>query len=439
MMRRCNSSSPKPIFHVLFWFVYSAYVLPTIEKVNGESNKPRSTFALNVLDFGAAGDGIADDTNAFKHVWWVACTSQSRANVIVPEGQFIVTPINFTGPCMSRVSLKVFGSIVAPEDPEVWNGLDRNKWLYFMNVKHLTIKGRGMINGKGQRWWDESCKINKSNPCRHAPKAMTFHKCNYLRIRGLLMVNSQQMHLSLTSCVNVTVSRLRILAPSHSPNTDGIHISTSSRVTIKDCIIGTGDDCISIVGNSSWIRIRGITCGPGHGISIGSLGKSSSWDNVHDVSVIGAFFSNTKNGARIKTWQGGGGFARKISYENIMMKNVSNPIIIDQYYCDSSKPCLNKTSAVGISNVAFMRIKGTSATMEAIRIACSDTSPCRKIFFKDVDLISSSGGTSFYCWNAYGSTENLVYPTPCFPCATSMVQPTIIQHTSSSSSSILSM
>ncbi|CAH9088258.1 unnamed protein product [Cuscuta europaea] len=141
--------------------------------------------------------------------------------------------------------------------------------------------------------------------------------------------------------------------------------------------------------------------------------------------------------------QGGSGFARNIKYENIMMKNVSNPIIIDQYYCDSSKPCLNQTSAVGISNVAFIRIKGTSATMEAIRIACSDTSPCRKIFFKDVDLVSSSGRTSFYCWNAYGSTENLVYPPPCFPCATTMVQPTMIQHTSSSSSSssssILSM
>ncbi|CAH9088260.1 unnamed protein product [Cuscuta europaea] len=238
---------------------------------------------------------------AFKDVWRVACMSQSRANVIVPEGQFIVRPINFTGPCMSRVSLKVFGSIVAPEDPEVWNGLDRNKWLYFMNVKHLSVKGRGTINGKGQRWWDESCKINKTNPCRHAPKAMTFHKCNYLRIRGLLMVNSQQMHLSLTSCVNVTVSHLKILAPSHSPNTDGIHISTSSSVTVKDCIIGTGDDCISIVGNSSWIRIRGIACGPGHGIRYPNLtcflfSKTCSFKSVrYFIGNLPTYYSSYKS------------------------------------------------------------------------------------------------------------------------------------------------
>ncbi|RAL41346.1 hypothetical protein DM860_010140 [Cuscuta australis] len=436
MMRRIDyySFPPRFIFYALNLFLYSVYILPTAESGN----------ALNVFDFGAAGDGSTDDTCAFQDAWKEACSSQSRAVIVVPDGQFIVRPINFTGPCTSRLSLKVFGTIVAPEDPQIWDGLDRNKWLYFANVKHLTVQGRGTINGMGLRWWAESCKINKTNPCQHAPKALTFHKCNYLRIGGLLMLNSQQMHLSLTSCVKVTVSGVQVVAPSTSPNTDGIHISSSTSVTVKDCTIATGDDCISIVGNSSRIRIRNIVCGPGHGISIGSLGKSNSWDNVHDISVKGTFLSNTKNGARIKTWQGGRGFARKITYEDMVMQNVSNPIIVDQYYCDSAQPCSNQTSAVGISNVAFMRIKGTSATTEAIRIACSDTSPCRKIFLKDVELVSSSrgsGGTSFYCWNAYGSTEGPVYPPQCFAHATTVIQPTLVQVNDSSSGggSIVSM
>lgn len=69
---------------------------------------------------------------------------------------------------------------------------------------------------------------------------MTFHKCNYLRVTGIVMQNSQQMHIAFTSCVKVTASRLKILAPSGSPNTDGIHISTSAHVTVKDSTIGTG-------------------------------------------------------------------------------------------------------------------------------------------------------------------------------------------------------
>nr|GMC71242.1 probable polygalacturonase At1g80170 [Ipomoea batatas] len=100
---------------------------------------------------------------AFQDAWEIACSSPSRANIVVPDGQFIVGPINFTGPCTSKVSLRVLGCIVAPEDPKVWDGLDKNKWLYFAKVKHLTVEGGGTINGMGHRWWAESCKINKTN------------------------------------------------------------------------------------------------------------------------------------------------------------------------------------------------------------------------------------------------------------------------------------
>ena len=55
-----------------------------------------------------------------------------------------------------------------------------------------------------------------------------------------MMVNSQQMHLAFTSCVRVAASRLKVLAPGSSPNTDGIHISASTLVEVKDSIIRTG-------------------------------------------------------------------------------------------------------------------------------------------------------------------------------------------------------
>ncbi|KAM3398347.1 hypothetical protein P3S68_001862 [Capsicum galapagoense] len=41
-------------------------------------------------------------------------------------------------------------------------------------------------------------------------------------------------------------------------------------------------------------------------------------------------------------YQGGPGLVRKISFMNVWMENVSNPIIIDQYYCDSLLPCPNQ-------------------------------------------------------------------------------------------------
>jgi hypothetical protein len=37
--------------------------------------------------------------------------------------------------------------------------------------------------------------------------------------------------------------------------------------------------------------------------------------------------------------QGGSGSASNIKFQNIVMQNVANPIIIDQNYCDQNKPC----------------------------------------------------------------------------------------------------
>ncbi|KAJ1419233.1 Pectin lyase fold/virulence factor [Sesbania bispinosa] len=111
--------------------------------------------------------------------------------------------------------------------------------------------------------------------------------------------------MAFTSCKRVVVSNLQVLAPAFSPNTDGIHISATKGIKVKDSLIRTfsGDDCISIVRNSLRIRIRDISCGPGHDISIGSLGKSKAWEKVQDVYVKGAYLYNTDNGVRIKTWQ----------------------------------------------------------------------------------------------------------------------------------------
>ncbi|KNA10562.1 hypothetical protein SOVF_143210 [Spinacia oleracea] len=385
---------------------------------------PRSGFSRNrrgrvervlrVTAYGAVGDGVHDDTEAFRNAWKVACSSSHRSTIIIPEGlNYLVQPIDFAG-CHAEVTLRILGAITAPKDPKLWLGLNPRKWLYFHSVKRLTLEGGGTINGMGETWWALSCKTNKSMPCHHAPTAVTFHRCKKLKVRNISIIDSQQTHLSFTNCRRVVVSNVTLTAPAESPNTDGIHISASSDVQVIDSNIRTGDDCISIVSNSSRVVITGLFCGPGHGISIGSLGKSNEWAAVQDVMVDGAYLSNTQNGVRIKTWQGGAGYVSRITFQNVWMENVSNPIIIDQYYCDAPKPCENQTSAVHVGQISFVGIKGTSASEEAVKFSCSDSSPCHGLYLEDIQLISYTGITESFCWQAQGSSSGIVYPPPCF-------------------------
>ncbi|GMY34002.1 probable polygalacturonase At1g80170 isoform X2 [Fagus crenata] len=435
-LRSCSFSTYLIVYIHTFTFLTSN--LPCIQAafdsllqlpLSGSTRtRPRSRRVLFVGDFGAQGDGVHDDAKAFKDAWELACSFSGRIRIVIPAGNtFHIHPIDIAGPCRSKITLQISGTIVAPKDPDAWHGLNPRKWLYFHRVNHLTLDGGGTINGMGQEWWARSCKTNSTNPCKHAPTAITFHRCKYLNVKNLMVLNSQQMHMSFSHCLRVVVSRLKVIAPARSPNTDGIHISASKGVEVRDSIIRTGDDCISIVSNSSRIRIINIICGPGHGISIGSLGKSNSWSQVHDVMVDGAFLFNTDNGVRIKTWQGGSGFASDISFQNVLMENVSNPIIIDQYYCDSRMPCANQTLAVKVENISFMHIKGTSATEEAIKFACSNDYPCEGLYLEDILLVSCSGGTTkSFCWKAYGSSLGLVYPPACFSCSESFIKQKVL-------------
>ncbi|CAL5096057.1 unnamed protein product [Urochloa decumbens] len=368
---------------------------------------------LTLDDFGGVGDGIANDTQAFVDAWAAACGSREQAVLAVPAGKaYRIWPVQLTGPCKRKLKLLIFGSIVAPASPEEWAGRDPMRWLYIYGVDGLSVSGGGTIDGSGQQWWASTCKRKKTPPCYSGPRPK---ECRGVSVEGVTLQNGQQFHLTFTRCYDVKASFLRVIAPADSPNTDGVHLNDTSHAQITDNLISTGDDCVSMVGNCSDVRVKDISCGPGHGISIGSLGKNRTTDMVEKVKVDTCFLTNTTNGVRIKSWQGGMGFARDLRFESIVMKNVSNPIIIDQYYCDQPTPCANQTQAVEVRKVEFADIRGTSATAQAISIACSDAVPCRDLELKSLNLTLEGGGgqATASCYRASGKSAGAVVPPSC--------------------------
>ncbi|KAF7150626.1 hypothetical protein RHSIM_Rhsim02G0199500 [Rhododendron simsii] len=303
---------------------------------------------------------------------------------------------------------------MAPGNRKGWSNCQSNTWLFFSGVNGLSIYGNGQINGQGSCWWKGASYI--ANHDLDTYSALRFHQCNNLRLTGLSHINSARNHIGISDCKGVTISRINISAPENSPNTDGIDISMSTHVSIRDSRIGTGDDCVAINTGSSDINITGVSCGPGHGISVGSLGAHGSYSQVEWVRVQGCSFTGTKNGGRVKTWPGGSGYARHIYYENITLNNVKNPIIIDQDYCNGKHNCPDKAKAVQVSDVYFSNWRGTSAGEEAIMLNCSSHSPCRNIMIEDVDITSSNGGSKVYsiCKNAHG---RFLQATPAVSCA----------------------
>jgi len=85
-------------------------------------------------------------------------------------------------------------------------------------------------------------------------------------MNGVTSINSQLYHIVIDGCKNVKVQGVKVFASGSSPNTDGIHVESSVRVTILSSNIGTGDDCVSIGKGTTNLWIEDMKCGPGHGI-----------------------------------------------------------------------------------------------------------------------------------------------------------------------------
>jgi polygalacturonase len=74
--------------------------------------------------------------------------------------------------------------------------------------------------------------------------------------------------------------------------------------------------------------------------SIGSLAKEMEEAGVENVTVRKAVFVGTQNGLRIKSWaRPSNGFVQRVRFLGALMKNVQNPILIDQSYCPHNINC----------------------------------------------------------------------------------------------------
>ncbi|PIN14913.1 Polygalacturonase [Handroanthus impetiginosus] len=469
-MKRANINTSSLIFLFVLWlFIFTSF--STIEarkyhtkksrmhksKEHNQNDPPngvnspltpepayptQSTF-FSILSFGAKANGVSDDSkvkedcslytrtckqmNAFLReilissvkqallaAWKSACKFTGGVVEIPKDYKFLIKPVTLQGPCLPNLVLQIDGTILAPPKIGSWPKSSLYQWINFKWLDNFTIRGSGTADGQGSNWWSSS-QLNQKKKAKKVPDmkptALRFYESYSITVRDIRIINSPLCHLKFDNSKGVKVDNVTISAPESSPNTDGIHLQNSQDVEILHSNIGTGDDCVSIQVGCSNIHVHHINCGPGHGISLGGLGKDRSVACVSNIVVENIVMQSTLYGARIKTWQGGLGSVKNVSFSNIQVSEVKVPITIDQYYCDKNV-CKNQTGAVAISGVKFNQIIGTYS-VQPIHLACSNSIPCT-----DVDLISIQlepspqchGFQQALCWNSYGKSLGPLSP-----------------------------
>ncbi|KAG6741217.1 hypothetical protein POTOM_054449 [Populus tomentosa] len=339
-------------------FVVS-YVVLFLFCIFQQSNAASASY--NVIKFGAKPDGKTDSTQPFLKAWSAACSSASPSTIYVPKGRYLLKATVFRGPCKNKITVQIDGTLVAPTDYRALG--NSGYWILFIKVNRVSVFG-GTLDAKGAGFW--ACQKSGQN-CPVGARSITFNWANDILISGLTTINSQSMHLVINSCNNVLVRNVRVIAPDQSPNTDGIHVQTSTGVTITGSTLQTGDDCISIGPSTRNLLMSSIKCGPGHGISIGSLGKEFNEGGVENITLTNSIFSGSDNGS----------------------------------------------SGVKISQVTYRNIQGTSASPEAVTFDCSPTNPCRGIKLQDIKLTYMNTAATSSCKNIGGTSSGVLMPESC--------------------------
>jgi len=197
-----------------------------------------------------------------------------------------------------------------------------------------SIDGRGgaMLTGLEESWWDLAKRAKVMDQSQSVTRLISVNHSDGFTLYRITLRNSPNFHVSVQQTNGFTAWGVKILTPRTARNTDGIDPSSSTNVTITHCYIATGDDNVAIktgaAGPASHITVADNHFYSGHGMSIGS-GTSGG---VHDVLVNNLSLEGADNGIRIKSDRSRGGLVENVSYQNVCMKDVTNPIVLDSLY-----------------------------------------------------------------------------------------------------------
>jgi hypothetical protein len=191
-------------------------------------------------NFGAKLDGTTDDRAALQSAIDAAYTA-GGGTVVVPAGRTLLTG---SFEIKSRVVLHLApGSrILASTDPSAY---EVPILVRATRAEDIAITGTGTIDGRARDFMaGETPDIFKVGPFR--PRIMLLEACRRVQLRDFTIRDSPMWTVHLAGCDTVLVRGLNILNGMKIPNSDGIDPDSSRNVTITDCHIESGDDCIVI-------------------------------------------------------------------------------------------------------------------------------------------------------------------------------------------------
>lgn len=202
--------------------------------------------SYNVLDYGARGDGTANNTAAINAAIEAAAT-HGGGTVFFPAGDYL----SYTIHLQSNITLHLDAGAVLigdseadgvgydlPEGTESQNKFQdfghsfwKNSLIHGEGLHDIAITGQGMIWGKGLQTYDKPDLKGSGN------KAIGLKNCHNVTIRDVSILHGGHFCILATGVDNLTIDNVRADA-----DRDGFDIDCCKHVAISNCAINAPTD-----------------------------------------------------------------------------------------------------------------------------------------------------------------------------------------------------
>ena len=257
----------------------------------------------DVRQYGAVGDGVTLNTVAIQAAI-DDVSAHGGGRVTLTEGRYLCGRIDLKSGVELHIerSAVLLGSANAADFPDVetdfWDTayaprFNKRCFIYAENCEDIAITGRGVIDCQGEAYvvpmtaeemaarplmsfvrkpmplpegsepLSEEITMVGAYPHPLDPRNTSLAPARVVMLMGCRNVLVEDISMRnqfagwsywVCGCYNVHFHRAEILAAVDMPNNDGIHINCSTNVTVSDCNITCGDDCIVVRAYSAPLR-----------------------------------------------------------------------------------------------------------------------------------------------------------------------------------------